>query len=59
MIDKKEIKDFFNKKIQEHGPTPEGLGWNGEEAQNIRFKQIIKVITKKSIYFIVLYYLKQ
>ncbi|WNL16975.1 class I SAM-dependent methyltransferase [Arcobacter cryaerophilus gv. pseudocryaerophilus] len=48
MIDKKEIKDFFNKKIQEHGPTPEGLGWNGEEAQNIRFKQIIKVITKKS-----------
>ncbi len=44
MIDNTEIKSYFNKKIKEHGPNPEGLGWNGVDAQKIRLEQIIKVI---------------
>jgi hypothetical protein len=39
-----QIKSFFDNKIQEHGANPAGLGWKDEDAQLIRFKQIIKII---------------
>ncbi|MBK8617447.1 MAG: methyltransferase domain-containing protein [Anaerolineales bacterium] len=39
-----QIKTYFDTRIQEHGASPRGSDWNGEESQNIRFDQILKVI---------------
>jgi len=39
----KTYKEYFNEKIQKHGATPLGVDYNGEEAQQIRFEQLVKV----------------
>jgi SAM-dependent methyltransferase len=37
------VSEYYSKRILEHGPTPQGVDWNGEESQNIRFEQLMKV----------------
>ncbi len=39
-----QVKSYFDKRIQEHGASPRGADWNGEESQNTRFDQLLKVI---------------
>jgi SAM-dependent methyltransferase len=38
-----QIKDYFEGKFDRYGPTPQGVDWNSEQAQNIRFDQLVKV----------------
>ena len=40
----KTYKEYFNEKIEKHGATPQGVDYNGREAQQIRFEQLVKVI---------------
>jgi SAM-dependent methyltransferase len=40
----KTYKEYFNEKIEKHGATPQGVDYNGQEAQQIRFEQLVKVI---------------
>ncbi len=42
------VKSYFDKRIQEHGASPRGADWNGEESQNTRFDQLLKVIKTPS-----------
>jgi SAM-dependent methyltransferase len=37
-------KDYFNKKIETYGARPEGVDYNGLQAQQVRFEQLIKII---------------
>ena len=37
-------KDYFNKKIELHGATPDGVDYNGRKSQWTRFEQLTKVI---------------
>jgi SAM-dependent methyltransferase len=39
-----EIANYYAKKLSDHGATPRGVDWNGEESQAIRFEQLCKVI---------------
>lgn len=39
-----EVKDYFDKRIKEHGASPRGSDWNSDESQNLRFDQLLKVI---------------
>lgn len=39
------VKDYFDKTLKTHGATPRGVDWNSEEAREVRFKQLSKVIT--------------
>ena len=32
------ITNYYGEKIREHGATPRGVDWNGEESQHLRFK---------------------
>lgn len=45
------IKDFvssyYSDKIKKHGATANGVDWNGEESQVLRFAQLSKIIEKK------------
>lgn len=39
-----EVATYYAKKLAEHGETPNGVDWNGEESQTTRFEQLCKVI---------------
>ena len=39
-----EVAEYYSAKIAEHGETPRGVDWNGEESQALRFKQLCKII---------------
>lgn len=39
-----EVATYYAEKLAEHGDTPRGVDWNGEQSQTIRFEQLCKVI---------------
>lgn len=41
-----EVADYYSAKLNEHGETPRGVDWNGEESQTLRFTQLCEVIDK-------------
>lgn len=46
-----EVAKYYAEKLAEHGETPRGVDWNGEESQTIRFEQLCKVIDPKKSAF--------
>jgi SAM-dependent methyltransferase len=42
-----EVADYYSAKLAEHGETPNGVDWNGEESQVLRFEQLSRVIDKQ------------
>jgi len=43
-----EVATYYAEKIAEHGDTPRGVDWNGEESQTVRFAQLCKIIDPKT-----------
>ncbi|HEY8271269.1 MAG TPA: class I SAM-dependent methyltransferase [Pseudobdellovibrionaceae bacterium] len=39
-----EIAGYYTSKLSQHGETPQGVDWNGEESQTQRFRQLCKII---------------
>ncbi|MBN1187425.1 MAG: class I SAM-dependent methyltransferase [Bacteroidales bacterium] len=39
-----EIANYYNSKLKEHGATPCGVDWNGENSQILRFDQLTQII---------------
>jgi len=39
-----EVAEYYTSKLTEHGETPKGVDWNGEESQTIRFQQLCEII---------------
>lgn len=39
-----EVAEYYTCKLAEHGETPRGVDWNGEESQTLRFEQLCKII---------------
>ncbi|MDR7152554.1 SAM-dependent methyltransferase [Hydrogenophaga palleronii] len=39
-----EVAAYYTEKLAEHGETPRGVDWNGEESQTVRFEQLCKII---------------
>ncbi len=35
---------YFERTLAAHGPTPRGVDWNGQEAQELRFRELLRVI---------------
>lgn len=38
------VKKFFTDKLEEHGPTHRGVDYNSTESQELRFRQLIRLI---------------
>lgn len=38
------IRDYFSKRIAQHGASPKGVDWNTSEAQHLRFAQLLKSV---------------
>ncbi len=43
-----EVAKYYSKKLAQHGETPLGVDWNGEESQTLRFKQLCKIIDENN-----------
>lgn len=43
-----EVANYYSDKLSEHGETPRGVDWNGEESQTLRFKQLCKIINAEN-----------
>jgi SAM-dependent methyltransferase len=39
-----DISNYYTTKLSHHGATPQGVDWNSEESQVVRFKQLCKII---------------
>lgn len=37
------VSDYYEKKVEAFGATPAGVDWNGQESQELRFEQLLKV----------------
>jgi len=37
------VRDYYTRRLAEHGPTPRGVDWNGTESQEVRFRQLVKL----------------
>ncbi|MFC4296734.1 class I SAM-dependent methyltransferase [Castellaniella hirudinis] len=46
-----EVATYYAGKLAEHGDTPRGVDWNGEESQTIRFDQLCKIIDPEKASF--------
>jgi SAM-dependent methyltransferase len=40
----KKLKEYFSEKLREFGATPKGVDYNGPDAQERRFAQLVKII---------------
>lgn len=43
-----DIAKYYSDKLTEHGESPHGVDWNGEEGQTLRFAQLCKIIDLSS-----------
>jgi SAM-dependent methyltransferase len=37
------VSRYYSTKLAEHGPLPQGVDWNGEQSQRLRFEQLLRV----------------
>ncbi len=47
----KQVKDYYDDKLNEFGVTPRGVDWNSEESQFTRFEQLCKVLPSEGSQF--------
>jgi SAM-dependent methyltransferase len=38
------VREYYEAKLRDHGATPQGVDWNGENSQRVRFNALSKVI---------------
>lgn len=39
-----EVATYYSDKFAQHGESPRGVDWNGEESQMLRFEQLCKIV---------------
>ena len=51
---KQSVSVYYTAKLKKFGTTPQGVDWNSEESQALRFAQLTKVLSRDSVTFTVL-----
>lgn len=44
---KEKFESFYNDHLRKFGSTAQGVGWKNEEAQSVRFQQLVKLIDQR------------
>lgn len=39
-----EVATYYSEKLAQHGQSPRGVDWNGEDSQTLRFDQLCKIV---------------
>ena len=50
------VKAYYDQKLEEHGPTANGVDWNSLDSQHLRFAQLLKVCSPADTPFSILDY---
>lgn len=37
------VKDYYERKLEQHGPTPAGVDWNSQASQELRFAELARL----------------
>jgi SAM-dependent methyltransferase len=45
-----EVSSYYARKISEYGPIPQGVDWNGEESQHLRFQQLLRCVDASHLF---------
>lgn len=40
----KSVARYYTARVQQHGPTPQGVDWNSPEGQRLRFAQLLRAV---------------
>ncbi len=48
----KQLKEFYDNNLKSHGPGAQGVGWKNEEAQQVRFEQLAKLLPRQKAFSI-------
>ena len=51
----KKLSRYFSEKLDRFGATPQGVDYNGSEAQALRFEQLVRVIDPSKLFSVVDY----
>jgi SAM-dependent methyltransferase len=41
---RRDVAQYYAGKLQQFGPTARGVDWNGEASQNLRFRQLVRLL---------------
>jgi SAM-dependent methyltransferase len=44
------VDRYYTGKVEEHGPTPRGVDWNGEASQELRFAQLLELCRGERVF---------
>jgi SAM-dependent methyltransferase len=47
-----QVQQYYDAKLQSHGPTARGVDWNSPESQQLRFDQLLKIVDRNSSFTI-------
>ena len=50
-----EVGNYYAEKVQVHGATPQGVDWNGEASQHLRFQQLCRIMGSNTAYSVLEY----
>ncbi len=50
-----EVGNYYAEKVQVHGATPQGVDWNGEASQHLRFQQLCRIMGSNTAYSVLDY----
>jgi SAM-dependent methyltransferase len=42
------VERYYTGKFDQHGPTAQGVDWNSEESQELRFEQLLRVVDRSA-----------
>lgn len=46
-----DVAAYYDEKLAQYGPTPQGVDWNGAEGRTLRFEQLCKIIAPETTNF--------
>lgn len=47
---KEKVAEYYTRKVQEWGPTPQGVDWNSRESHEIRIEQLLKICDRSGFF---------
>ena len=50
-----DVNQYYTQKIQQYGATAQGVDWNSQESQYIRFEQLLKVCNLRNHFSLIDY----
>src|SRR4051794_40336155 len=40
-----QVEKYYTQKVLKHGPSPQGVDWNSAESQEMRFSQLLRIVS--------------